>query len=72
MHGTLSLDVLHPGEVPHVLSLAAEIYRQAGERERDTPAASGVWYGLALVMQRAAELAQAHLRDTGMEIYREG
>lgn len=70
--GTLSLDCIHPGEIPHVLRLAALHFRGAGELERQTPAALTVWDGLAEILANAANAADRHLRDTGMEIFREG
>ena len=72
MHSRFSLECLHPGEVPHVLRLAAMMYRDTGELERQTPPATTVWDGLAEILANAANAADAHLRDTGMEIFREG
>ena len=68
----LSLQCLHPGEVPHVLKLAAMHYRDAGELERQTPDAVTVWAGLAEILENAANAASVHLRDTGLEMHREG
>lgn len=72
MHSTMSLECIHPGEIPHVLRLAAMHYRDAGEMERQAPDATTVWAGLAEILENAANAADAHLRDTGMEIHREG
>ena len=70
--GILSLDCTHPGELPHVLRLAAMHYRDAGEKEREAPASTTVWAGLAEILENAANAASVHLRDTGMEMHREG
>lgn len=68
----ISLDCIYPGEVPHVLKLAAMHYREAGEMERQAPESVTVWAGLAEILENAANAAARHLRDTGLEMHREG
>jgi hypothetical protein len=62
----LSLECIHPAEVAHVLRIAASKCRNAGEMEREAPAATTVWDGLAEVLENAANAAERHLRDAGL------